>query len=77
MAMRVLATKYVGTLASGTRGMSALAVKLPDLPYDFSALEPAISGAIMQVGLPERSKLSVYHQACPATQILPHPLADC
>jgi|APGre2960657505_1045072.scaffolds.fasta_scaffold317178_2 hypothetical protein len=30
------------------RSMSMAAVKLPDLPYDFGALQPVISGEIMQ-----------------------------
>lgn len=31
------------------RGMATAAVKLPDLPYEYSALEPYISGAIMEI----------------------------
>lgn len=31
------------------RGFSAAAAKLPDLPYDFGALEPVISAEIMQI----------------------------
>jgi Fe-Mn family superoxide dismutase len=32
--------------SSGARGLAT--VKLPDLPYDFSALAPVVSGEIMQ-----------------------------
>lgn len=41
---------------SGKLGMATTAVRakhtLPDLPYDFGALEPAISGQIMEVSTP-------------------------
>ncbi len=36
----------VASRARGTRGVAT--AKLPDLPYDFGALQPVISGEIMQ-----------------------------
>nr|ADB10839.1 manganese superoxide dismutase [Citrus japonica] len=51
MALRSLATrKAIGmgkSVGLGLRGLQT--VTLPDLPYDYSALEPAISGEIMQL----------------------------
>ncbi|GAV62493.1 LOW QUALITY PROTEIN: Sod_Fe_N domain-containing protein/Ribosomal_S26e domain-containing protein/Sod_Fe_C domain-containing protein [Cephalotus follicularis] len=54
MALRSLATKKTLTLASRlglahstSRGLQT--VSLPDLPYDYGSLEPAISGEIMQL----------------------------
>nr|AFF57843.1 Mn/Fe superoxide dismutase [Tetradium ruticarpum] len=51
MALRSLATrKALGmgkSVGLGLRGLQT--VTLPDLPYDYSALEPAISGEIMQL----------------------------
>ena len=35
--------------ARGVRSVRAKAVPLPDLPYDYGALEPYISGDIMKV----------------------------
>jgi superoxide dismutase, Fe-Mn family len=66
MALRTLASKKTLSLALGggarplaaARGM-ATTVSLPDLPYDFSALEPAISGEIM----------SLHHQKHHATYV--------
>ncbi|KAL9418733.1 hypothetical protein AB3S75_036646 [Citrus x aurantiifolia] len=51
MALRSLATrKAIGlgkSVGLGLRGLQT--VTLPDLPYDYNALEPAISGEIMQL----------------------------
>ncbi|DAZ92991.1 TPA: hypothetical protein N0F65_011488 [Lagenidium giganteum] len=41
------AKKTIRPLSTATRGIAT--VKLPDLPYDFGALEPVISGEIMQL----------------------------
>nr|ATL76061.1 superoxide dismutase [Eleusine coracana] len=59
MALRTLASKKALSLAlgGGSRPLAAAAaarggattVSLPDLPYDFGALEPAISGEIMRL----------------------------
>ena len=51
MALRVVASKLMVDQSgmAGMRGMAGLSLKLPDLPYGYSALEPAISGAIMEV----------------------------
>lgn len=54
MALRTLASRK--TLAAAARPLAAAAaargvttVALPDLPYDYGALEPAISGEIMRL----------------------------
>ncbi|KAK6121770.1 hypothetical protein DH2020_044485 [Rehmannia glutinosa] len=48
MALRTLVTrKTLRTLPLGFRGLQTFS--LPDLPYDYGALEPAISGDIMQI----------------------------
>ena len=48
MALRTLATRK--TLASGFQQLRGLQTfSLPDLPYDYGALEPAINGEIMQI----------------------------
>jgi Fe-Mn family superoxide dismutase len=53
MALRTLASKK--TLAAALGGARPLATRgvatftLPDLPYDYGALEPAISGEIMRL----------------------------
>ncbi|KAK9128207.1 hypothetical protein Syun_017004 [Stephania yunnanensis] len=57
MAMRMLLRRKTLTVASGFGGLSAVSCHarnlqtftLPDLPYDYGALEPAISGEIMQI----------------------------
>lgn len=40
------AASRVTSHARGVRGLAT--VKLPDLPYDFGALQPVVSGEIMQ-----------------------------
>lgn len=48
MALRTLATRK--TIASGFQQLRGLQTfSLPDLPYDYGALEPAINGEIMQI----------------------------
>ncbi|KAK3004497.1 hypothetical protein RJ639_018760 [Escallonia herrerae] len=51
MALRTLvARKSLGNLGLGFRQLRGLQTySLPDLPYDYGALEPAISGEIMQL----------------------------
>lgn len=52
MALRTLATRktLTGRLGLGFQGSRGLQTfSLPDLPYDYGALEPAISGEIMQI----------------------------
>ncbi|KAL7275523.1 Superoxide dismutase [Mn], mitochondrial [Rhizina undulata] len=47
------ATKFATTARPAVAGMSMISVRskhtLPDLPYDYGALEPAISGQIMEL----------------------------
>jgi Fe-Mn family superoxide dismutase len=45
--MRLTATRSTAAASSAKRMLSTF--KLPDLPYDFGALEPIISGEIMQI----------------------------
>ena len=47
---------------------------LPDLPYDYAALEPAIIGQIIElhVGLSvKRAFMSMHGQACPRRESFP------
>lgn len=45
--LRATASRSVKPLLGNAR--SIVTAKLPDLPYDFGALQPVISGEIMQV----------------------------
>ena len=55
------AASRVTSHARGVRGLAT--VKLPDLPYDFGALQPVVSGEIMQArGL--TSPAGGFGQAC-------------
>ncbi|VAH53735.1 unnamed protein product [Triticum turgidum subsp. durum] len=48
MALRTLAAKKtLGLALGGARGVATFT--LPDLPYDYGALEPAVSGEIMRL----------------------------
>lgn len=48
MAIRTLASRRtLGTIFQNARGLQTFS--LPDLPYDYGALEPAISGDIMKL----------------------------
>lgn len=50
MALRTLATRKTLRTALGFQSIRGLQTfSLPDLPYDYGALEPAISGEIMQI----------------------------
>ena len=47
MALLLAAKRLISLDASaGMRSMAAVSAKLPDLPYDFGALEPFISGKV-------------------------------
>jgi len=37
---------FLADALAGVRGMAIAPAKLPDLPYDFSSLEPYISGKV-------------------------------
>lgn len=45
--LRTAASRSLRPLVGNARGIAT--AKLPDLPYDFGALQPVISGEIMQV----------------------------
>lgn len=49
MALRTLATKRTLGLALGGARRGVATFTLPDLPYDYGALEPAVSGEIMRL----------------------------
>uniref|UniRef100_A0A7R9VNA0 Superoxide dismutase n=1 Tax=Chlamydomonas euryale TaxID=1486919 RepID=A0A7R9VNA0_9CHLO len=60
MALRQASSRLLtaaACLPAGARGMSAAPAKLPDLPYDLGALEPVISGKIMEL------HVTKHHQA--------------
>ena len=61
--LRTAARAAAGRTAalSGARGI--VTAKLPDLPYDFGALEPVISGEIMKARTCQRPPRA---PACPA-----------
>jgi hypothetical protein len=50
MALRTAAHRLLSVIGSGSgqavRGMASAPVKLPELGYDFGALEPVISGKV-------------------------------
>jgi len=48
---------FLADALAGVRGMAIAPAKLPDLPYDFSSLEPYISGKIMEI------HVTKHHQA--------------
>lgn len=46
---KVAGARGIRATCAGRRSVSARAVPLPDLPYDYGALEPYISGDIMKL----------------------------